>query len=201
MTESELHRLAADRIRESLDVAQGLLGEGVLESLVEAAELVVSRLREGGKLLAFGNGGSATEAQHLAAELIGRLRSDRPALPAVALVDGSAALTAIANDYGFDEVFARQVDGLGAPGDVALALSTSGASANAVSAVRAARERGLATIALTGPDDSPLGDAVDVCLRIPGADAARIQEGHLIAIHVMCEIVERELPDGTRRRA
>ncbi len=195
MTPSEHERLAASRIREALDATGRLLEAETLAELGRVAEALVTGFSGGGKLLVFGNGGSAEEAQHIAAELLGRLRVDRPPLPAIALVDGTPALTAIANDYSFGEVFARQVVGLGQPGDVALALSTSGASENVVRAVEAARRRGLTTIAMTGPDPSPLGDAVDHCLRLPGADAARVQECHLVAAHILCEIVERALFD------
>jgi D-sedoheptulose 7-phosphate isomerase len=198
MTRSENERLAASRIEEAIEATRALLDDETLAGLGRAGEALVTAFRRGGKLLVFGNGGSAGEAQHIAAELLGRLRADRPPLPAVALVEGPPTLTAIANDYTYDEVFARQVEGLGNAGDVALALSTSGRSPNVVRAVETARRRGLTTIAMTGPDPSPLGDAVDICLRLPGSEATRIQECHLVAAHVLCELVERELPEGAR---
>jgi D-sedoheptulose 7-phosphate isomerase len=193
MPTSDHERLAAQRIEESLAAVRGLLEEEALRTLSALADVVVSGLRDGGKLLVFGNGGSATQAQHLAAELVGRLRLDRRPLPAVSLVDGVAGLTAIANDYSYDDVFARQLEALGQEGDVALALSTSGHSPNVLAAVRVARERGLRALAMTGPDASPLADAVDVCLRAPGAETTRVQECHVLAAHILCEIVEREL--------
>jgi D-sedoheptulose 7-phosphate isomerase len=196
MARSEHERLAAARIAEAVEATQRLLEPETLAQLGHVGEALVAGFRSGGKLLVFGNGGSAAQSQHIAAELLGRLRVDRPPLPAIALVDGVAALTAIANDYSYADVFARQVDGLGGRGDVALALSTSGASENVVRAVGVARRRGLTTIAMTGPDRSPLGDAVDHCLRLPGAEVTRIQECHLVAAHILCEIVERALPDG-----
>jgi D-sedoheptulose 7-phosphate isomerase len=196
MTSFEHERLAATRIEEALEAAQRLLEDGTPAAMAKMANALVTGFRGGGKLLVFGNGGSAEGAQHIAAELVGRLRLDRPPLPAVALVEGAAVVTALANDYTYAEVFARQVQGLGRPGDLALALSTSGRSENLLRAVDAARRGGLTTLAMTGPDDSPLGEAVDLCLKLPGADPARIQECQLVAAHIVCELVERELPAG-----
>jgi D-sedoheptulose 7-phosphate isomerase len=196
MTPSDHERIAAARIEDSLAATRGLLAGETLAELGRVADVLIAGFRDGAKLLIFGNGGSAEEAQHIAAELLGRLRGDRPPLPAIALTAGVPALTAIANDYSYGDVFARQVEGLGKPGDIALALSTSGASENVLRAVDAARHRGLITIAMTGPEPSPLGDAVEHCLRLPGTDVARVQECHLIAAHVVCEIVERALFDG-----
>jgi D-sedoheptulose 7-phosphate isomerase len=196
MTRSEHERLAAARIEDSLVATRGLLEGETLAELGRVADVLIGGFRDGAKLLVFGNGGSAEEAQHIAAELLGRLRVDRPPLPAIALTDGAPALTAIANDYSYGEVFARQVEGLGRPGDIALALSTSGASENVLRAVDTARRRGLVTIAMTGPDPSPLADAVEHCLRLPGTDVARVQECHLVAAHIVCEIVERAMFDG-----
>lgn len=193
MTPSERERLAASRIEEAVAATRGLLEEDTLAALGQVAEALVGGLRDGGKVLVFGNGGSAVQAQHIAGELVGRLRLDRRPFPALALVEGIATVTAIANDYSYAEVFARQVEGLGQAGDVALALSTSGRSENVLAAVEAARKGGLTTVAMTGPDASPVGDAVDVCLRAPGAEATRIQECHVLAAHILCEIVEREL--------
>jgi D-sedoheptulose 7-phosphate isomerase len=141
-----------------------------------------------------GNGGSAAEAQHLAAELVGRLRTERIPLSAIALTPDSSAVTAISNDYGFDEVFARQVRAHGRPGDVFLALSTSGRSPNLIAAARAAQECGLRTWAMTGAGPNPLADACDKALRCPAADSQVVQELHLVAVHVMCEYVDRTLP-------
>ncbi|MER7008774.1 SIS domain-containing protein [Dactylosporangium sp. NPDC000555] len=156
-------------------------------------------LGRGGRLLVCGNGGSAAEAQHLAAELVGRLRADRAPLSAIALCADSAAVTAISNDYGYDEVYARQVRGHGRPGDVLIALSTSGRSPNVLAAVAAARESGLHTWALTGPGPNPLALACDEAVCCPGADHQVVQELHLVAVHVMCEHVDRALPDVSRR--
>jgi D-sedoheptulose 7-phosphate isomerase len=151
-------------------------------------------LGRGGRLLVAGNGGSAAEAQHLAAELVGRLRTERIPLSAIALTPDSSAVTAIGNDYGFDEIFARQVRAHGRPGDVFLALSTSGRSANLLAAVRDAKECGLRTWAMTGPGPNPLAEACDEALCCPSADSQVVQELHLVAVHVMCEYVDLTLP-------
>jgi phosphoheptose isomerase len=148
----------------------------------------------GGRLLVAGNGGSAAEAQHLAAELVGKLRDDRTPLSAIALTADSAAVTAISNDYGYEEVFARQVRAHGRPGDVLLVLSTSGRSPNLLAAVRAAAECGLRTWAMVGSGASPVGDVCDEVLRCPSPDSQVVQELHLVAVHVMCEYVDRTLP-------
>jgi D-sedoheptulose 7-phosphate isomerase len=150
-------------------------------------------LGQGGRLLVAGNGGSAAEAQHLAAELVGRLRGERIPLSAIALTPESCAVTAISNDYGFEEVFARQVRAHGRPGDVLIVLSTSGRSPNLVRAARAAREIGMRTWAMVGTAPNPLADACDEVLRCPG-EAQVVQELHLVSVHVMCEYLDQELP-------
>jgi D-sedoheptulose 7-phosphate isomerase len=150
-------------------------------------------LGRGGRLLVCGNGGSAAEAQHLAAELTGRLRDERVPLSAIALCADSSAVTAIGNDYGFEEIFARQVRGHGRPGDVLMALSTSGRSPNVLAAVAAAREAGLHTWALTGPGPNPLAAACDEAVCCPSDDSQVVQELHLVSVHVMCEQVDRAL--------
>ncbi|MFU8851469.1 SIS domain-containing protein [Micromonospora sp. SL1-18] len=152
------------------------------------------RLAAGGRLLVAGNGGSAAEAQHLTAELVGKLRDDRAPLSAIALHAETSALTAIGNDYGFPEVFARQVRAHGRPDDILLLLSTSGASGNLLAAARAGREHGLRCWALTGPTPNPLADACHETLAIDSPEGQVAQELHLVAIHVLCEYVERALP-------
>ena len=150
-------------------------------------------LGQGGRLLVAGNGGSAAEAQHLAAELVGRLRTERIPLSAIALTPESCAVTAISNDYGYDEVFARQVRAHGRPGDVLIVMSTSGRSPNLLSAAEAAREIGMRTWAMVGTAPNPLADACDEVLRCPG-DGQVVQELHLVSVHVMCEYLDAELP-------
>ncbi|MGI9590142.1 MAG: D-sedoheptulose-7-phosphate isomerase [Myxococcota bacterium] len=161
--------------------------------IAEAAELAIETFRAGGRLLAFGNGGSASDAQHLAAELAGRFDRDRPGLPALALTANSSDLTAIGNDYGFDRVFARLVEAHGRPGDLVVGISTSGDSANVVAGVEQARDRGLRTIGLVGKGGGRLAGCVDVAIVIPSDSTARIQECHITAIHVLCELVDAEL--------
>ena len=156
-----------------------------------AAAAIVDALGRGGKLLLFGNGGSAADAQHVAAELVGRFERERAALAAIALTTDTSVLTSIANDYGADRVFARQIDALGRPGDVALAISTSGASPNVLAALEAARAAGLQTIALTGRDGGAVGRAAAIHVNVPSASTARVQEVHRTLLHVICDIVER----------
>ncbi|SRR6266487_3631982 len=150
-------------------------------------------LVSGGRLLVAGNGGSAAEAQHLSAELVGKLRDDRPAYSAIALNAETSSLTAIGNDFGFERVFARQVEAHGRPGDVLILLSTSGRSKNLMAAAEVARERGLTSWAMTGPLPNPLGMCCDDVLAVP-ADPQTAQELHLVAVHVLCEQVEAALP-------
>jgi len=164
------------------------------DALARAVDLVAEALAGGRKLLLFGNGGSAADAQHLAAEFVGRFQRERQPLRAIALTTDSSALTAIANDYGYDEVFARQVRALGAPGDIALAISTSGRSPSVLHAVEACRALGIETIGLTGGDGGTLAGLVDLCLRVSASThAARIQETHILIGHVLCELVDRRL--------
>jgi D-sedoheptulose 7-phosphate isomerase len=161
--------------------------------VVEAADIIQRSLRRGGKVLLFGNGGSASDAQHVAAELVGRFARERAPLPAIALTTDTSALTAIANDYGFEEVFARQVRALGRPGDVAVAISTSGNSPNVLRGAEAAREMGMTVVALTGAGGGALAAASDLCVNVPSDDTPRIQECHLTVEHVLCEAVENFL--------
>jgi phosphoheptose isomerase len=156
--------------------------------------LLAAVLSGGGRLLAIGNGGSAAQAQHLTAEIVGRFRDDRPPYSAIALCSEGPALTAIGNDYGAEQVFARQVTGHGRPGDILLALSTSGASPNVVAAVGAAGTRGMTTLALTGPGRNTLADAADDAVTVDAPSTATVQEVHLIAIHLLCTAFDAALP-------
>ncbi|MFY1694496.1 MULTISPECIES: D-sedoheptulose-7-phosphate isomerase [unclassified Solwaraspora] len=151
-------------------------------------------LGHGGRLLVAGNGGSAAEAQHLAAELVGKLRADRTPLSAIALTAETSSLTAISNDFGFDEVFARQVRAHGRPGDILLLLSTSGRSGNLLAAAHAGREAGLRCWACTGPVPNPLADICPEVLAVPAADPQVVQELHLVTAHLLCEYVDQTLP-------
>ncbi len=165
-----------------------------LDTLVEVIETITAALRDGHKLLLFGNGGSAADAQHIAAEFVNRFKIERPPLPAIALTTDTSVLTSIANDYSYAEVFAKQVRALGRPGDVALAISTSGNAANVLRAVAACRRLGIRTVALTGGTGGKLAGAADLVLRAGGTtETARIQEAHILAGHVICEQVDAQL--------
>uniref|UniRef100_A0A832MJZ0 Phosphoheptose isomerase n=1 Tax=Eiseniibacteriota bacterium TaxID=2212470 RepID=A0A832MJZ0_UNCEI len=161
--------------------------------LAEAVEAVVAALESGGTVYFCGNGGSAADAQHLAAELSGRYLLDRPSLPAVALSTNVSAVTAIGNDFGFEQVFSRQLEGVGTPGDVLVAITTSGASPNVLRAVETARARGMVVIGLTGAKGAGFAARCDVALVTPSAATPRIQEGHIAMGHALCELVERAL--------
>jgi phosphoheptose isomerase len=163
------------------------------ELVLDAAAAIIEALRAGGKLLLFGNGGSAADAQHVAAELVGRFQRERAAMAAIALTTDTSVLTSIGNDYAFDRVFARQVEALGRKGDVAFGISTSGASPNVVAALVAARALGLQTIALTGRDGGAVGRAAAIHVNVPSESTARVQEVHRTLLHVMCDVVERAL--------
>ncbi len=184
---------------ESADVKRRVAHEQI-DAIERAGDAIVTAIRRGNKVLLFGNGGSAGDAQHLSAEFVGRYVSERAPLPAIALTTDSSALTAIGNDYGFDQVFARQVRALGRHGDVAIAISTSGRSRNVILGIEAAREAGLATIALTGGDGGMLAPIVDVAIVVPSNTTARIQECHITIGHVLCEFVDGELQVKDRGR-
>jgi D-sedoheptulose 7-phosphate isomerase len=188
-TRDLLHRSVEDAVA----VCNGLLDDEVTAAVEVATDEIIRSLRTGGKVLLCGNGGSSADAQHLAAELIGRFCMERRALPAIALTDNIAALTAISNDYAYDEVFARADRGLGRPEDVLIGLSTSGSSSNVIAALTAADEMGLSTVALVGRPDCPMAAAATHVICVPGPNTARIQEGQMLVGHTIVELVEREL--------
>jgi D-sedoheptulose 7-phosphate isomerase len=163
------------------------------ESIAHAAELVHRAIKSGNKILACGNGGSAAEAQHFVAELVGRFLTEREPLAGIALTVDTSVLTAVGNDYGYDEVFARQVKAIGNQGDVLLAISTSGRSPNVLKALAAARDGGLSTIALIGPESNSELDACDLVITIPDPSMPRVQEMHLVVLHLICELVDNSL--------
>lgn len=179
------------RIEESIRVKQALLSQAGL--LQELARIWVESLRRGNKIIFFGNGGSAADAQHLECELAGRFYLDRRPLPAVSLTVNSSSLTAIGNDFGYEQVFARQLEGIARPGDVAVGLSTSGNSANVLRALEAARSLGLITVGFTGRGGGRMRPLCQHCLLVDSEETPRIQEGHILAGHIVCELVEREL--------
>ncbi|MBI2885046.1 MAG: D-sedoheptulose 7-phosphate isomerase [Candidatus Omnitrophica bacterium] len=167
--------------------------DGALEPIAEAARTMAEALKAGRKILWFGNGGSATQSQHMAAEFVGRFAKERRALPSIALTGNIANLTAIANDYSYEQVFSRQVEALGQPGDVAVGISTSGSSPNVVAALRAARQQRLTTIGLSRAVGGTMREACDIYLGVPSTVTARIQEVHLTIGHILCGLVEDAL--------
>ena len=180
------------RLREAAAVTEAMASHA--KEIARAAALITESFQRGGKLLLCGNGGSAADCQHLAAEFVGRLTKEvtRPGLPAIALTTDTSYLTAYANDFGFDGVFARQIETLATAGDVLLAISTSGSSSNVLTAVDAAKRKGVAVIAMLG-DNGPLARAADIAIRVPSRDTQLIQQVHLAVEHLICHLVERAL--------
>ncbi|HET8863296.1 MAG TPA: SIS domain-containing protein [Solirubrobacterales bacterium] len=197
MTEQGAAELVRQRLGEGAALVESMLDEQCVGEIAAVAELTADAYRRGGKLLLFGNGGSAADAIHIAAEFVGRYLVDRPPQPAIALVANPSSVTAIGNDYGYDEVFARQLRGLGAAGDVAMGFTTSGRSVNVEKALLAGAELGLATVAMTGVDPGPVGAAAAHRIRIPSSETPRIQEGHMLAAHTICEWVEARLVEAS----
>jgi D-sedoheptulose 7-phosphate isomerase len=185
MNEDDIRRMVAESValKERFFAASALL-------LLEVGRRMAESLLVGGRVFAFGNGGSAADAQHFAAELVGRFRDERPGLSAIALATDPSVVTAVGNDMGFAAVFRRQVEAHGRPGDVALGISTSGRSPNVLEGLRAARERGLLTVGLTGNGGGALAGRVDHLIDVPHPDTQRIQEVHTMVLHVLCEVVE-----------
>lgn len=181
-------------ISESIRVKQAVL-DGMLAEIATAAEWTAETLRRGNKLLLFGNGGSAADSQHIAAEFIGRFERERRALPAIALTTDTSILTALTNDYSGEIIFARQVEALGQPGDLAIVYSTSGNSPNVIAGIKAAHERGLRVLGLTGEDGGKMAELCDLTLRVPSRRTSRIQEAHITISHAICEAVDRALFD------
>ncbi|MDP3723339.1 MAG: D-sedoheptulose 7-phosphate isomerase [Candidatus Omnitrophota bacterium] len=161
--------------------------------IAEAGGVMADALKAGRKLIWFGNGGSATQSQHMAGEFVGRFRRERRSLPSVSLTENMASVTAIANDYAYEQIFSRQLEGLAQPGDVALGLSTSGSSPNVIQALRTAKTLQVRTIGLTGRSGGQMAAVCDVCICVPSAVTARIQEAHLTIGHILCELIEEAL--------
>ncbi|MFP6680407.1 MAG: D-sedoheptulose 7-phosphate isomerase [Dehalococcoidia bacterium] len=187
----EAEALIERRLIEHLSAIHSLISDRA--TVAEIAITITEAFKSGGKILIFGNGGSAADAQHFAGELVGRLYLERKALPAVALSTNTSNLTAISNDFGYESVFARQVEALGSPKDVAIGITTSGNSPNIVAGLDAARRMGLTTIGMTGRNGGVVGKRADSCLKIDTDDTPRCQEAHISAIHIICEWVEKEL--------
>jgi D-sedoheptulose 7-phosphate isomerase len=186
--ERQAHAILAEASR-TLDRLQRR-GAGAVAA---AAEAMLASIENGGTIFFCGNGGSAADAQHLATELAGRYLIDRPPIPAIALTTNTSALTAIGNDYGFAQTFARQLEGLGSPGDVLFAITTSGRSPNVARAVTVAQKRGMVVIGLTGPAGAPFAAECDIALITPASSTPHVQEGHIVMGHAVCELVERAL--------
>jgi len=178
-------------VRASIETKERLLSSGeTLATVADVCEILVSALQRGRKVFLFGNGGSAADAQHIAAEFVGRFAFDRPALPALALSVNTSCVTAIGNDYGFDYLFARQLEALGTEGDVAIGISTSGNSPNVLLALSAAKNKGLSTVALAGCTGGKLKAVADHCICVPSKETPRIQECHILIGHIFAELVE-----------
>ena len=192
----QINSLIGEQIQESIAVNAQLLRTHEI-AIAQIAAAILETLRAGKKVLLFGNGGSAADAQHIAAELVGRYQTERTALPALALTTDTSVLTAVGNDYGFEEVFARQITALGSSGDLALAISTSGNSLNVLKGVAAAKRAGMKTIGFTGRQGGELKHLVDHCLCVPSDTTARIQEAHGLVGHIISCIVERAYLGGT----
>lgn len=192
--ENQLRNYIETQIADSQTIMGAMLADSQLISRVEAAALAcIDCMKQGGKLLLAGNGGSAADAQHIAGEFVSRFAFDRPGLPAVALTTDSSILTAIGNDYGYEKLFARQVQALGQKGDVFIAYSTSGKSPNILLALEEARARGLVCVGLTGNRGGPMGEICDHLLEVPSPDTPKIQEGHLVLGHILCGLVENAI--------
>ena len=181
-----------DILLESIQVKEEIL-RNQIEQIVEIAQLMIDCLRKGGKVIVFGNGGSASDSQHIAAELVGRFKKDRSALAGIALTTNTSILTSLANDYGYDVVFSRQVEALGKKNDVVLGISTSGKAKNVALGIKQAKKMGIKTVALSGGDGGDIVKLADVSLVVPSKITARIQEAHITIAHIICEMIEQEL--------
>lgn len=186
--QEEIARSLEESAQTKIALARNQTAE--IEGLVR---LIVEAYRAGGKVILFGNGGSAADAQHLAAELVGRFNRERQALPAIALTTNTSILTAVANDYAYDQVFKRQVEALASPEDVVIGISTSGRSPNVLEGLREAKAKGAKAIGLTGGDGGKMAEVADLVLTVPSRNFARIQEAHITIGHIVCELVEKEL--------
>lgn len=185
------------QIADSAATKQAILeNEALIDVIVSVAQACVAVYRNGKKTLLAGNGGSAADAQHIAAELVGRYGFDRPSLPSLALTTDSSNLTAIGNDYGYDKVFSRQLEGMAQEGDLFIGISTSGNSQNVINAFESAKERGVTTVALVGRDGGKMAEMADYAIIIPSNATPRIQESHILIGHILCDIIEKELFGG-----
>ncbi len=180
-------------IEASREVKSSLLSEKTLALIEKAAKRIIEALNHGGKVIVFGNGGSASDSQHMVAELVGRFKKERAAMPAIALTTNTSTITALSNDYGYDVSFKRQLEALGKKADIAIGISTSGMAKNVIATLLKAKEMGLSTIGLTGTGGGALKDIADLSIVVNSHDTARIQEAHILIIHILCELIEDAL--------
>jgi D-sedoheptulose 7-phosphate isomerase len=199
MAEDRLTGFIRTEIAKTADVMNAMLADqALLECVERVAAACATSIDAGGKIMFCGNGGSAADSQHLAAELVGKLGFDRPGMPGLALTANTSVLTAVGNDFGYDFVFSRQIESLGRPGDVLVGISTSGRSRNVVAAMEAGRARDLVTVAMTGPAGGPMADVADHWIAVPHPETQKIQEGHIVLGHIVCALVEERI-HGNRR--
>ena len=183
-----------EQIKQSYETKQALYeNEALLDIITDVARACVDVYKKGGKTLLAGNGGSAADAQHIAAELVGRYGFDRPSIPSLALTTDTSNLTAIGNDYGYDQVFSRQLEGMGVEGDLFIGISTSGNSQNVINAFESAKKKGITTVALVGRDGGKMAQMADYAIVVPSSSTPRIQESHILIGHIICDIIEKEL--------
>jgi len=181
-----------DILLESIQVKEELLRTSI-GNIIEITEVIIGCIKKGGKVILFGNGGSASDSQHIAAELVGRFKKDRTALPAIALTTNTSVLTSLANDYGYEIIFAKQIEALGQRYDVAIGISTSGKAKNVALGIKQAKKMGIKTVAFTGSDGGELAKLADISLMVPSLVTARIQEAHITIGHIICELIEQAL--------
>jgi D-sedoheptulose 7-phosphate isomerase len=181
-----------DIFLESIHVKEELLRNNIGQ-IIEIADMAIESLKKGGKVIVFGNGGSASDSQHIAAELVGRFKKDRTALAAIALTTNTSILTSLANDYGYEVVFAKQIEALGGKNDIAIGISTSGKAKNVIQGIKQAAKMGLKTVILSGGDGGELAKIADAALIVPSSVTARIQEAHITIGHIICEMIEEAL--------
>jgi D-sedoheptulose 7-phosphate isomerase len=183
-----------DQIKKSYETKQAIYeNDELLNKIEEVSKLCVEIYRNSKKTIIAGNGGSAADAQHIAAELVGRYGFDRPSIPSLALTTDTSCLTAIGNDYGYDKVFSRQLEGMGQSGDLFIGISTSGNSKNIINAFEAAKQKGITTVALVGRDGGEMAKVADIAIVVPSESTPRIQESHILIGHIICDIIEKEI--------
>jgi D-sedoheptulose 7-phosphate isomerase len=188
-----MEKIIIDSINFHKDTLERLASKDYISIIKKITTLFISTLKNNGKIIFMGNGGSAADAQHLVAELVGRFKKERKSLPAIALTVNTSILTAIGNDFGFDEIFTRQIEAIGTPKDLLVGISTSGKSKNVIEAVKKAKELGITTVGFLGGDGGLLKEIVDIALVVPSYDTPRIQEMHILVGHIICELVEDNL--------